>query len=174
MTQKEACERWIDSFNSIPHDLIVKAYGDCPEDMQELTPISSGDCVYIHNGKHEDNYGEIIKVYPASQTARVLVDGENRIISLNNISVEHDSWLPMWSTLWTFGDSCDEWWLESEENRKIMANCGFRIYESEELGFFFGIDGCGYSFFEEHWLPLYKERGLQWHDREQEDIYDGN
>ena len=49
-----------------------------------------------------------------------------------------------------------------------MADCGFRIYESEEFGYFFGIDGAGYSFYEEHWIPLYKQRGLQWHKTDEE------
>ena len=45
-----------------------------------------------------------------------------------------------------------------------MSECGFRIFESEEFGYFFGIDGAGYDFYEQHWLPLYKARGLKWHD----------
>ena len=45
-----------------------------------------------------------------------------------------------------------------------MSRCGFRIYESEEFGYFFGIDGAGYSFYDEHWVPLYRARGLHWHD----------
>ena len=38
------------------------------------------------------------------------------------------------------------------------------MYESGEFGYFFGIDGAGYDFYECHWIPLYKARGLQWHD----------
>jgi hypothetical protein len=49
-----------------------------------------------------------------------------------------------------------------------MTECGFRVYQSEELGIFFGIDGAGYSFYDQHWLPLYNARGLQWHDKEGE------
>ena len=45
-----------------------------------------------------------------------------------------------------------------------MSDCGFRVYQHEEWGFFFGIDGAGYDFYSEHWIPLYKRRGLQWHD----------
>lgn len=26
--------------------------------------------------------------------------------------------------------------------------------------------GAGYSFYTEHWIPLYKARGLKWHDKE--------
>lgn len=52
-----------------------------------------------------------------------------------------------------------------------MSDCGFRIYKSEDYGYFFGIDGAGYSFYEEHWMPLYKARGLHWHDPQAEEDY---
>ena len=51
---------------------------------------------------------------------------------------------------------------------QVMSECGFRIYESDEWGYFFGIDGAGYDFYSEHWIPLYRKRGLQWHDPETE------
>lgn len=68
---------------------------------------------------------------------------------------------PMWGTMWSFGDIVDEWWLEN--NLEVMKECGFRIYESEDYGYVFGIDGAGYDFYEIHWIPLYNARGLRWH-----------
>lgn len=68
----------------------------------------------------------------------------------------------MWGTLWTFGSSLDEEW--ARDNIDIMQKCGFRVYEQEDLGILFGIDGAGYDFYEHHWIPLYKLRGLQWHE----------
>ena len=77
--------------------------------------------------------------------------------------------LPMWGTMWSFGDSADDEWLE--DHLQVMADYGFRIYEHEDYGYIFGIDGCGYDFYEGHWIPLYKARGLKWskEDREMED-----
>ena len=49
-----------------------------------------------------------------------------------------------------------------------MSNLGFRIYYNEDWGYFFGIDGAGYDFYTEHWIPLYKARGLHWHKEEEE------
>lgn len=77
---------------------------------------------------------------------------------------EYDDFLPMWSTMWTFGESLDEDW--ARENIEIMQDCGFRVYENEDFGIIFGIDGAGYNFYENHWIPLYKARGLKWHDKE--------
>lgn len=79
---------------------------------------------------------------------------------------EYDDFLPMWSTMWTFGESLDEDW--ARENIQIMQDCGFRVYENDDFGIIFGIDGAGYNFYESHWIPLYKARGLKWHDKEVE------
>ena len=66
------------------------------------------------------------------------------------------------------GDSADDYWMEELDGIKVMSDCGFRIYESDDWGYFFGIDGCGYDFYEAHWIPAYRKRGLQWHDPETE------
>ena len=76
---------------------------------------------------------------------------------------EDAGYLPMWGTMWSFGDSADDYWLEKGDGLELMAECGFRIYEQEDFGYLFGIDGAGYSFMDEHWIPLYKARGLHWH-----------
>lgn len=73
--------------------------------------------------------------------------------------------------MWSYGDSVDDWWLEECDGIQAMSECGFRIYEHEEFGYFFGIDGMGYDFYEAHWLPLYNKRGLQWHDESAEKEY---
>ena len=49
----------------------------------------------------------------------------------------------------------------------MLFRSGFRIYESEEFGYFFGIDGAGYNFYDSHWIPLYDARGLKWHREEE-------
>ena len=72
--------------------------------------------------------------------------------------------LPMWGTMWSFEDKADDYWLEEKGGLKMMSQCGFRIYRSEEFGYFFGIDGAGYDFYGLHWTPLYEARGMRWHD----------
>lgn len=82
-----------------------------------------------------------------------------------NVDLEHDGWLPMWDILWTFRDSSDERW--ARENLEIVAECGFRIFEDQETyDIYIGIDGAGYNFYDAHWIPLYKKRGLKWHNAE--------
>ncbi len=79
---------------------------------------------------------------------------------------EYTGFLPMWGTLWTFGCTLDEDW--ARENIEIMQKYGFRVYEQDDFGLLFGIDGAGYDFYEAHWIPLYKAHGLHWHSNESE------
>ena len=37
-------------------------------------------------------------------------------------------------------------------------------FESEDFGCLLGIDGAGFNFFHHFWIPLYRLRGLQWHE----------
>lgn len=85
---------------------------------------------------------------------------------------EDADYLPMWGTMWSFGNSADDYWLEEKDGLELMAECGFRIYEQEDFGYLFGIDRAGYSFMDQHWIPLYKARGLHWH-REKEPAPEG-
>ena len=81
--------------------------------------------------------------------------------------------LPSWGFMWQFGNEEDNRWLEKrwlnledwEESNGVyaMLDCGFRVFYSKKFGYFFGIDGAGYDFYENHWIPLYKARGLMWH-----------
>ena len=71
--------------------------------------------------------------------------------------------LPCWNTLWTPDFLIDEEWIL--ENKKAICELGFRIIENtkEYTGTWLGIEGYGYSFMQEHFLPLYELRGLEWH-----------
>ena len=58
--------------------------------------------------------------------------------------------------------------LLARENIDDVEACGFLVYDSDETGILLGVDGCGYDFYSSHWIPLYKKRGLWWHDKEKE------
>lgn len=67
-----------------------------------------------------------------------------------------------WGTMFHPEWSLDEKWIR--EHIKEVEKCGFLIYDSDETGILLGVDGCGYDFFSEHWTPLYRRRGLLWHE----------
>lgn len=174
MTINNAAHRWVAEMNAYPQDMIQTLMQAKIDDWHEVTLPSSGDRVYVFNLPEEkpdgqpyestEEYGAIAECLENEIYRIEMDDGESILVKEDDFEVERYTWLPMWGWLWSFGDSADDYWMEEMDGIKKMSECGFRIYEHEEWGYFFGIDGCGYSFYEEHWIPAYKARGLKWHD----------
>lgn len=102
---------------------------------------------------------------PLSVVEKLCERDIDSVIELTTPDEEYTySFLPMWGTVWTFEEWLDDEW--ARRNINILQECGFRVYDNEDLGLFFGIDGAGYDFYEAHWIPLYEARGLQWHDKD--------
>lgn len=166
MTINDAAHEWVREFNAIPQGMISELMKHDIDSWHELTTKSVGDRVYCYES---GEYGEIEIYNVETEKHTVALDnGEKVEVDESDMELEYYDGLPMWGTMWSFGDSADDWWLEEDEGIRIMSNCGFRIYEHEEFGYFFGIDGAGYDFYEAHWIPLYKARGLKWHDESAE------
>lgn len=167
-TKREAAEAWVQEFNKIPQSVVEKLIQVSEyNDIIEITPPCVYDQVFICDDEHNGESGEIISTnYDGEDDLYViLVDGthEEIILSSDEFDVERDYGLPMWGTMWSFGSLSDNYWLEEIGGLQKMANCGFKIYKSEDYEYIFGIDGAGYNFYEKHWIPLYDARGLHWH-----------
>ena len=163
MTKRDAAEKWLSQFNAISTNMIEALHKADFDSWHEVTKPRAGH--YVFHYPSQEN-GEIVKVYDFNEEVDVDFNGTVETVSLDDITVEHDSVLPMWGTMWSFGSRLDDYWLVDNDGLQAMSDCGFRIYEHDDFGYFFGIDGAGYSFYEEHWIPLYEARGLQWHDKE--------
>ena len=163
MTVKEATETWVREFDAIPQDMIKKLMRYEPERWSEVTIPAAGVRVYVYD---ESEYGVVVKANKKTLEYRVQMDSSGKKVWLDrdDFELDYDERLPMWGTMWSFHDPCDIYWLEEEDGIEALSSCGFRVYESEDYGYFFGIDGAGYDFYESHWIPLYKARGLHWHD----------
>ena len=130
----------------------------------EVSVPATGNRVYVF-GEH-DCYGSIEQYNQEDETYAVTTDsGETLVLNSDEFEVYRDGVLPIYGTLWSFSHPVNDWWLENDDGIRKMCECGFRVYEHEEWGYFFGIDGCGYDFYEAHWIPLYLKRGLHWHIR---------
>ncbi|MDR2558076.1 MAG: hypothetical protein LBC86_00815, partial [Oscillospiraceae bacterium] len=108
-------------------------------------------------------WAETFNAIPQEILIKLHASGDDVVEVTPPKEYEYDTFLPMWGWMWSFGNMIDERWLQDPKNLKAMADCGFRIYEQEDYGYVFGIDGMGYDFYEAHWIPLYKARGLRWH-----------
>lgn len=170
LTIRDAAERWVHEMNAIPQGIIEKLMNIGDEDIHEVTEPAVGDRVYCYQPLSE-HCGVIEDIYEDGRYHIQLDNDSWTDAERDDFEVERDDALPMWGTMWSFGDSADDWWLENGNGIEIMSECGFRIYESDEFGYFFGIDGAGYNFYNAHWIPLYKARGLLWHDPVAEQEY---
>lgn len=171
-TIKEACQLWVErDMNQVPMSVVEKLMQVSDySDITEITPPSKYDRVEIFSGDYDGESGEIVKHLGNTEYLVQLNNSEYDEpveVCEDYFDVQRDDVLPMWGTMWEFKDICDKEWLEN--NLQAVANCGFRIYESEDYGYLIGIDGAGYDFYEAHWLPLYKARGLHWHKEDKEE-----
>lgn len=170
LTIREAAEKWVYEF-MVPIDTEIVA----KMDPDEITLPSVGDSVYLYDSVEGESEGEITEITKDNEgNIYYTIDlGMYKTVTRTrgDFELDYDSILPMWGTMWSFKDACDGSWLESDEGRQAMSDCGFRIYEADNGNLYFGIDGCGYDFYSEHWIPLYKARGLKWHDNVKEHTY---
>lgn len=171
MTVREAAEEWVRGMDAIQQGMIAKLMGVEPDEWREVTVPAPGDRVYVYDETASGNVTAVRLPSDDDESDETLYEieldsGESVFAKFEDFEVEYDDGLPMWGTMWSFNDSADNWWLEEGDGIRLMSECGFRVYVHEEFGYFFGIDGAGYDFYEAHWIPLYKARGLQWHDKE--------
>ncbi len=160
-TIREAANGFVEELSAIPRSLLIKLK-DQGEEIVEITPPAVGDYVYLYSS----NQGEIVSIKDGLYSIKEHNSDSVVKCESGDFEVQRDDYFPMWGTLWTFDSTVDRWWLEERNGLQLMADCGFRIYEQEDYGFVFGIDGAGYDFYEDHWIPLYRARGLKWHEEE--------
>ena len=167
-TVREAAVEWVRGFNAFPRTMIHQLVLDDPDSWEDLTELHKG----LHVNTLVYGEGEIVDVVFEGKAVTYMVeldepdDKGNTVVECRAEDIEIDEYglLPMWGTMWQFDDVCDEYWMEEKNGIAVMSSCGFKIFHHEEWGYFFGIDGAGYDFYENHWIPAYLKRGLQWHD----------
>ena len=160
----DAAHAFVSEMNAVPQSMI-QTLMNCDVDgwWSEVTAPSVGCRVLVYD---EDATGEIVDTDEDGYYIIRMDEGYTIDRASDDFHVLRDDLLPMWGTMWSFGDALDDDWLEEDDGIQKMSDCGFRIYYHEEWGYFFGIDGAGYDFYEAHWIPLYKARGLRWHDED--------
>ncbi len=158
--KEDAIHMMVNTFNRLDKEMLEELMFNNPKDWKEVTVPDVGDEVYVYD---ENQEGEIVECFEDEKYSIEIYDDGSKIICSDSEFVEiGKDQLPMWGWLWQFDDEMDNVWLE-RNGIKIMSKLGFRIYKSEKYGYFFGIDGAGYDFYEKHWTPLYEARGLKWH-----------
>ena len=174
-TIKDAAHAWVEGFSHIPRGICEKLLESNCDELVEVTPPAAGERVFIYDGEFGSCEGVIIgrkegPAYSGETMYSIQLDDDREcVVEKGSFEVCRDDILPMWGTLWAFSGQLDNDWLADYGGLQLMADCGFRIYEQEDYQYIFGIDGAGYDFYHDHWIPLYKARGLQWHESDKED-----
>lgn len=164
ITIEDSARKWVGEFNVVPQEILQKLSTLREGEVEEITPVSIHDRVMVYA---YDEEGVVVEYAEHRDLLIVELDtGGATVVPREGLDAVQYDMLPMWGTMWAFGNSMDNEWLERDGNLQKMADCGFRIYTQEDYGYVFGIDGAGYDFYESHWIPLYKARGFQWHDSE--------
>lgn len=165
LTLIEAVKMWVrQDMNPIQTDMIAKLMKYDVSDWKECTLPTVGCRVIVHGGSWY-GHGEVIEYIRHAKKCRVQLEEKESIVLVkeDKVSVWNQSVMPTWSTMWSFSEIPDINWLEEGNGLRALSECGFRVFSSLDFGYFFGIDGAGYDFYEKHWIPLYKARGLNWH-----------
>ena len=137
-TVRDATEAWVHEMNAIPQGMIEKLMGMNPDDWTEVTKPSTGDRVYVYeipddvdSTTHE---GEVKSYNDESELYCIeLDDGKLVSAEADDFEVEYDGVLPMWGTMWSFGDSADDWWLEEDYQMHVVKGYTKRQLGSKEV-----------------------------------------
>ena len=141
----EACRMWLREFSMIPVALLEKAY-PYGEGIEVLAPTIEQ---FREEYYKENCIGEVCEECYSEHCSE----------QYN----EEIPFIPMWGWVFAPNSSLDAEWIKRNAS-KIYEECGIIVYETDEIGVFLGINGAGYDFYETHWLPLYRLRGLKWHE----------
>lgn len=167
MNIKEATQKWVGEFNALPQSLIEKAYGFEVFEL-EITPVpKKHTCFECEEEFSQEELDDIEEDENGDKLCPTCLEEDEDSTACIVESEDHDAFeygLPMWGTMWSFSTGLDDDWVRN--NLETMRDIGFKIYESDEIGVFIGIDSAGHDFYEAYWIPLYKARGLRWHDEE--------
>lgn len=173
MTRREAVSKLMHTISVVDTGVIAALMLAQPEDWEEVTTPAIGDHVVIYEGDEEIE-GDV---------HQLAYDTKNKKTSYGiDIGEEEDLWvdsksdvfdvvfgevLPncnnMFSGRMISGDLISDEWYE-DGGIEILSKIGFRVFKSEQFGYFFGLADCenDADILEECFDMLYDELGLQW------------
>jgi hypothetical protein len=163
MNIRSATNEWVKEFNFIPGELfniLIKAdesvgYYDSPYFRLVASPrIECSQCSANYEGNKL-----LTQLQNSKRKTKCTNCGCNDWI----MSYPEYGFPCGWGTLFNPKESLDQDWIG--ENLDEITKIGFFIFESDIFGYLLGIDAGGFDFYEAYWIPLYKLRGLQWHDK---------
>ena len=168
-TIREATEKWLQEFYQVPGkkkkkmaaaDEMIRCYDSDSFRLIASPRLECGHCSATYDG--DLNIVDVLKKAQGESQAVPCScctgnDGRYWLAGLPEYAFPCG-----WGTLFAPRNGLDRDWIL--ENKQDVAKLGFYVFESEDFGVLLGIDAGGFDFYEAFWMPLYKLRGLKWHD----------
>ena len=104
--------------------------------------------------------GEDFSMIPMSLIKKAYKENPEKLILLSSECPELD-YPACYGWAFVPDNPFDKEWIK--DNIAIVEKCGFLIYESEDIDIMLIVDNDRYSFYNNHWMPLYRARGFNWH-----------
>lgn len=167
MDKREAITKMAEEFNAIDRLLINRAL--IGEEYQYADNFIKYKQIVIGDYVVYPESSEIIEISDDGEEVRL--DGFEDWYDIDELefedSIEYGG-LPMWSTMWQTDILDYRINREGQVFLNELKEIGILVWDTE-IGTMIGIDGAGYSFFDEHWSKLYDLLGYAWHDNNNED-----
>lgn len=159
-----ATRSWVDQFDAVPASIITKMalcdreMADYDSDSFRLASSPTLACEWCGEVQEDVNALDIDR---ARERCAALAC--QRCRKKEGLTYTRPDYFPCsWGWLWAPPRQDLDWFLA---NRHRVSSLGFYVFESDDYGILLGIDAGGFDFYEAYWIPLYKLRGLCWHER---------
>ena len=167
---------WIEQFNNIPQQILSDLIESGAKDYYEVyTPLYHVTCKMLNdcgNCKHADDITPTQYTELYEDDEQMYIDcGESyqphyldKVLAQCEMGEEqtHEDEIPMWGTL-VQPPYMDQDWFKSNA-QEIYEKVGLLVYENEYYTIMIGANSAGHDFYQSYWVPLYKLRGLKWHE----------
>ena len=171
----KATRDWVEQFSNIPQQILNDLLESGNKEYDEIyNPLYSVTCQMINDCgscKQADN------TTPAEYTE--LYEDDEEMYEDCKDSYTHwpdkpmpqcdaederrnEDAIPIWGTLFQ-PQSYDRKWFRNNA-QTIYEETGVLVYDNEYYDIMLGINSAGHCFYQSYWIPLYKLRGLKWHE----------
>ncbi len=160
ITEQQGCSDWFNSTHkAVNVDLLENPDEGRFLQCKDLPHVGASISEFGEFGDCDDFPYEVVDVNLEDEVVRATNEGERIELSFDELCCLDGR--PMWSTVWSLDGEPDY------REIQMLNDCGIGVYEDEDSDWYIGIDGCGYDFFDAHWLKLYRKMGIQWHTTEE-------
>lgn len=160
VSEREACSDWFNStFKEVDADMIESPESDRYLKCRDLPEEGSTISQYSEYGQ-EERFSFTVNAIDVAREIVIAEDDSGEVLEMPFDELSSLDGRPIWNAMWVIDGE------PSYEEIQGFNECGISVYEDDDGDWYFGIDGCGYDFYDAHWIKLYRKYGICWHSTE--------